>query len=174
MDKLVAIAGPSCGGKTTLKNALVEGWPEFFVSVVTTTTRPKRKGESDGSDYHFVTVEEFEAARQDGKLIEAVKIGNNWYGVSVASLAEAFEAELNAVVVLTPEGLPALRDWCDLHGVTLTSVFATAPLQVLYQRLRDRRLVSGEDDFESRSEQLATQAIDWRERWHFDIQALNG
>lgn len=174
MDKLVAIAGPSCGGKTTLRNALVEGWPESFVSVVTTTTRPLRKGEQKGVDYNFVSIEEFEGARAQGKLIEAVQNGDHWYGVSVASLEGALEKDLNGVVVVTPEGLSALGDWCEAEGVALTTVFATAPLKVLYQRLRDRRMVSGEDDFEERRERLAEQAIGWRERWHYDIQAMNG
>lgn len=172
--KLIAIAGPTCGGKTTLRSALVEGWPTLFQSVLTTTSRPKRRGESDGVDYHFCSAEEFEQRKKNLRFIENITVSGHQYGVDKQSLVNLLKSDLNGVVVVTPDGLPALQRWCDDAQVEIVSVFATAPLSVLYQRLRDRRVVTSENDFEVRRAELALQAHNWRKRWHYDIQAISG
>ena len=55
---LYTISAPSGAGKTSLVNALVGRCPGLRVSV-SHTTRPKRPGEQDGVNYHFVAQAEF-------------------------------------------------------------------------------------------------------------------
>ncbi|MBT8039478.1 MAG: guanylate kinase, partial [Gammaproteobacteria bacterium] len=105
-QKIVALAGPSCGGKTTLKNALVEGWPGSFAAILTTTTRPKRPGEKEGRDYHFVSPRQFNSAKAGGQFVETLVIGEYVYGLSLAALTGALTGARNGVVVITPDGLP--------------------------------------------------------------------
>lgn len=79
LDRLVVITGPSAVGKTTVANSLPKtGLP--VEKVVTTTTRRKRPSEHDGSDYHFISKNEFEALIKEGQLIEWAKYNGNYYG----------------------------------------------------------------------------------------------
>ncbi len=50
---LMVVSSPSGAGKTTLCHRLIEEFPEVMFSV-SYTTRPRRRGEEDGVDYHFV------------------------------------------------------------------------------------------------------------------------
>lgn len=52
------IAGPAGAGKDTLRNLLADSYPDKYAKVISTTTRPARRGESDGIDYHFENKEE--------------------------------------------------------------------------------------------------------------------
>ena len=49
---LIVVSSPSGAGKTTLCRRLIQEFPEVMFSV-SYTTRPKRRGEEDGIDYHF-------------------------------------------------------------------------------------------------------------------------
>ena len=53
---MLVLSSPSGAGKTTISRALLEQDPNLTLSV-SATTRPKRPGERDGVDYHFVEEE---------------------------------------------------------------------------------------------------------------------
>jgi len=59
MSKVFVITGPSGVGKGTLISELLERVPGLELSISATTREP-RKGEVDGRDYHFLTLEEFD------------------------------------------------------------------------------------------------------------------
>ncbi|NMB88477.1 MAG: guanylate kinase, partial [Chloroflexi bacterium] len=55
---LIVISGPSGVGKDAVIKEMAERKQPFYF-VVTATTRPKRAGEVDGSDYFFVSDDDF-------------------------------------------------------------------------------------------------------------------
>jgi len=57
---LFIISAPSGAGKTSLVTKLIEKDQLIQVSV-SSTTRPKRPGEEDGINYHFLTLDAFES-----------------------------------------------------------------------------------------------------------------
>ena len=57
---MFVISSPSGAGKTTLCRRLISEVPGVQLSV-SATTRSPRPGESDGVDYHFRSVEDFES-----------------------------------------------------------------------------------------------------------------
>ncbi|HFB67140.1 MAG TPA: guanylate kinase, partial [Aeromonadales bacterium] len=61
---LYIISAPSGAGKTSLVKALIEHNDNIMPSV-SHTTRPRRSGEVDGVDYHFVSDSEFRAMLAD-------------------------------------------------------------------------------------------------------------
>lgn len=77
--KLIVISAPSGSGKTTIAKAVLAKYPaiEFSVSA---TTRPVRKGETEGRDYFFLERTEFERRIQQGMLVEWEEIYGNLYG----------------------------------------------------------------------------------------------
>ena len=77
---LLVICGKMCSGKDTVVKRLIN---KGFKKVVTYTTRPKRRGETDGVDYHYISKEDFEGKIKDGFFLEyrtyKVASGDTWY-----------------------------------------------------------------------------------------------
>ena len=67
---LFVLVGPSGVGKNTIIKNLLTNNP-LMDRIRTYTTRHARRGETQGEQYHFVTVEEFRQLAIDGKLMEA-------------------------------------------------------------------------------------------------------
>ncbi|MEZ4436732.1 MAG: hypothetical protein R3F65_30400 [bacterium] len=70
--RLVIVSGPSCAGKSPLKDALDREFPELarrFDSPVLHHSRDPRPHEVDGEDYHFRTREQIEALRGDDRFL---------------------------------------------------------------------------------------------------------
>jgi guanylate kinase len=70
------IAGPSGAGKDTLRNALISEYPEDFVNILSTTTRPMRVGEQDGIDYHFRSVESVQDSLNKQEFLQVALVHN--------------------------------------------------------------------------------------------------
>ena len=62
---MLVLSSPSGAGKTTLARRLLDEEPGIVMSI-SHTTRPKRKGEKDGEDYHFVDRDTFTRMRDHG------------------------------------------------------------------------------------------------------------
>ena len=86
---VVILSSPSGAGKTTLvKKISLEN--NFFTSISYTTRKP-RANEINGSDYFFVSKEEFEKLIREKKFLEHAKVFNNYYG----SLKDTVISRLN-------------------------------------------------------------------------------
>ena len=87
--RLFVISAPSGAGKTTLVKALLQSEPRLRLSV-SHTTRKMRPTESQGREYHFVTLAEFERRVAAGEFLEHARVFDNFYGTS----REFVEAQL--------------------------------------------------------------------------------
>jgi len=67
--KLLIFSAPSGSGKTTIVKHLLDCFPELEFSV-SACSRPPRKGEVNGVDYHFLTVEEFKKRIAGNEFVE--------------------------------------------------------------------------------------------------------
>jgi guanylate kinase len=56
---LLVLSSPSGGGKTSIAKSLLRARDDLAYSV-SATTRPRREGEQEGMDYHFISRAEFE------------------------------------------------------------------------------------------------------------------
>lgn len=102
---LFVIVGPSGTGKSTLAELLrASGMPV----VVSMTTRPMRKGEIAGYDYHFVSKETFALALANKALVESAFYNGNHYGISKGAI-EACLAAGDSVVITEAQGAMALK-----------------------------------------------------------------
>ena len=79
--RLFLVTAPSGAGKSSLVNALLKMEPDIKLSI-SHTTRAPRPGEENGREYHFVTVEEFEAMKARGEFLESALVHGNYYGTS--------------------------------------------------------------------------------------------
>lgn len=70
MSKIFFVLGKSCSGKDTIFRYLKEKKELNLKTVVGYTTRPMRVGEENGKEYFFVSRDELEKLKWEGKIIE--------------------------------------------------------------------------------------------------------
>lgn len=83
LGTLYIVSAPSGAGKSSLISALLENNPNNDLQVsVSHTTREPRPGEVNGQHYHFVSVNEFKDAIDEGVFFEWAEVFGNYYGTS--------------------------------------------------------------------------------------------
>jgi guanylate kinase len=134
--KLLTLTGPSCSGKTTLLNELVAN--HGFKALVSCTTRPPRKGEEYGKDYYFVSDSVFELLKSNNGLMENVEFNGYKYGLSFQELYEASKQGKMPVVIVEPNGLRQITEFCRVHNIKMLRAFIGGDLRMLMQRYLQR------------------------------------
>lgn len=131
--RVLVVSGPSGCGKSTLCKRLLEDERVRFS--VSATTRPMRKGEVDGRDYHFLDVPSFRKRIEAGDFIEWAEVHGNLYGTLSAPLEEAVAAGMVYLIEIDVQGALQLRGL----GVEGVYVFIAPPsLETLRERLEGR------------------------------------
>ena len=67
---IFCLVGKSASGKDTLFQEILRHKGKDLVPVIPYTTRPKRRNEDEGVDYHFSTEADLEHFRAEGRVIE--------------------------------------------------------------------------------------------------------
>jgi len=101
------ISGPSGVGKSSIVDAVMARTPTRFS--VSATTRAARPNEIDGIDYRFVTVEQFEALRDEGHMLEWAEYGGNLYGTPRDAVLPSIEAGDDVILDIENEGAKQVR-----------------------------------------------------------------
>jgi guanylate kinase len=118
--RLVVVSGPSGAGKTTLLERVFRQCPLPLVHSVSATTRPPRKGEQDGVDYHFLTPAQFEARRKNGEFLECFEVfgPGYWYGTLFSEVTTGLRAGKWVVLNIDVKGAGAVMDrYGDAIGI---------------------------------------------------------
>jgi len=138
---LLVLSSPSGAGKTTITRALVAREPQLALSV-SATTRPRRTGEVDGKDYHFVDPPRFATMVADGELLEHATVFGHSYGTPRAPLMAAIESGRDIITDIDWQGTQQLQ---AKIGADLVSVFILPPtMAALEARLKSRAQDSDE------------------------------
>jgi guanylate kinase len=120
---MLVLSSPSGAGKTTLARRLIEAEPGIAMSV-SHTTRPKRKGERDGNDYHFVDRDTFARMRDQGEFLEWAVVFDNYYGTTRKPVEEALAKGDDVLFDVDWQGALSLR---DKAGGDVVTVFILPP-----------------------------------------------
>ena len=140
------ITGTSGEGKSTLAKHLVQRVPELELAI-SATTRPRRPGEEDGRDYHFLPAEEFDQRLETGDFLEWVELpwGEGYRsGTLWSELDRIASGGRSPLLEIETGGALAVRD----RVPAAVTIFVTAPSkEELERRLRSRATESeGEID----------------------------
>lgn len=110
-NKIVILTGMSACGKDTIAKKLVGN---HFYRVITNTTRPPRKGEVDGIDYHFLNETQFFDIINNGDMIEYRKYNTEfgiWYYGSSVNNNNIDLTKHDYVAILTLDAIPKYIDF---------------------------------------------------------------
>ena len=143
---LFMVAAPSGAGKSTLVNALLAKEPDLRLSI-SYTTRAPRPGEVDGREYHFTSVEDFLAKKDNGEFLEYAEVHGNYYGTSRVLINQFMQAGTDMLLEIDWQGTQQVKKQFP-HAV---GIFILPPsIEALEQRLKKR----GQD-----SEQVITKRL---------------
>lgn len=132
---IVLLVAPSGAGKSTIIDGVISE-VRNLERIVTYTTRPKRPGEVEGREYHFVTTEEFERLKAAGQLAEWQAFYGHQYGSSRARLESAIARGLDLIGAYDVLGSLELM---SKYPRNATTIFILPPsVEELRRRLVER------------------------------------
>ncbi len=128
------VVAPSGAGKSSLVNALLQEEPTMMLSI-SCTTRTPRPGEEHNKHYRFVSIEEFEALRDAGALLEWAEVHGNFYGTPRDRIDEALQAGRDVLLEIDWQGARQVRQALP----SAIGIFILPPsIEALEARLRNR------------------------------------
>lgn len=141
MNKIIVLSAKSASGKDTIMKQLVE--EEWFLPCVSHTTRPMRKGETEGREYYFINNNTFEDKMINGDFVE-VREYNTVYGVWRYGIDRHRLNELlnkgNVIMILDIDGLTKFYN--SEYGDRIISFYIDVDLKTRIQRSLDREDVT--------------------------------
>jgi guanylate kinase len=156
---LIVLSSPSGAGKTTISRMLLNADGEVTMSI-SATTRPKRPGEIEGSDYHFVDDAEFDRLIDIGEFVEWAPVFGYRYGTPKAPVKDALRDGRDILFDIDWQGTQQLK---AAMGEDLVSIFILPPsMAELERRLRERGTDS-EDVIADRMARAAGEISHWPE-----------
>lgn len=156
---LIVLSSPSGAGKSTISRMLLDADQEVTISV-SATTRPKRPGEVDGVDYHFVDDAGFDEMIRTGEFVEWAPVFGYRYGTPKAPVKAALRAGRDILFDIDWQGTQQLK---AAMGEDLVSIFLLPPsMEELERRLRARGTDS-EEVIRDRMSRAASEISHWPE-----------
>jgi len=132
---MLVLSSPSGAGKTTLSRLLLRSDRKVELSI-SVTTRPKRRGEIDGRDYHFIDRGRFDNMVARGELLEWAEVFGHRYGTPRAPVTKALQAGRDVLFDIDWQGTQQLREKAHTD---LVSVFILPPTAKELERRLKRR-----------------------------------
>jgi guanylate kinase len=140
---VIIVTAPSGSGKTTLVKFLLAEFPQLNFSI-SATTRARRPMEIDGKDYHFISIDQFHAFKNQGLFVEWEEVyPGQYYGTLLSELSKIWEKGNIVLFDVDVQGALHLKQKFKQHALT---IFLRVPsLDILEERLKKRSTESPEN-----------------------------
>jgi guanylate kinase len=156
---LIVLSSPSGAGKSTLSRMLMAVDDEISMSV-SATTRPKRPGEQDGIDYHFVDDQEFDRLIDAGEFVEWAPVFGFRYGTPKAPVKAALKDGRDILFDIDWQGTQQLH---AAMGEDLVRIFLLPPSMGELERRLQERGTDSDGVIADRMSRAAAEISHWAE-----------
>jgi len=167
VGNLIAISAPSGAGKTSLVHFLLKKIEGLSFSV-SACSRAKRENETDGIDYHFLAVEEFQQKIKKGDFLEWEEVyKNQYYGTLKSEVERIWQKGETVIFDVDVVGGVNIK---KQYSTECLSIFIMPPsLDVLAERLTGR----GSESADSLHKRIAKAKEEIARSGEFDKVILN-
>jgi guanylate kinase len=166
-EKAIIISAPSGAGKTTIVRHLLSAIPDLDFSV-SACSRPKREGEADGRDYHFISADEFRKKIENDEFAEWEEVyPGSYYGTLKSELQRIWE-----------KGSFPIFDVDVVGGLNLKKYFGDKALAIFIQppslnELKNRLIGRNTENEESLQKRLIKTEHEMKFAGKFDQIVIN-
>lgn len=159
------ISAPSGSGKTTICRSLI-GRVEGLELSISYTTRRRKQGEEDGTDYFFISDEKFDKMVNLQEFLEHASVYGNRYGTSCERVRSMVSRGIDAVLEIDVQGGRKVKE--ALPEAVLVGIFPP-DWNTLERRLAGR----GRDSREEMETRLEAAGREMRELLAYDFLVVN-
>jgi guanylate kinase len=163
---LIVLSSPSGAGKSTISRMLLAADREVEMSI-SATTRPKRPGERDDVDYHFVDDAEFDRLVAAGDFVEWAPVFGYRYGTPKAPVKAALKAGRDILFDIDWQGTQQLQ---AAMGEDLVRIFILPPSMAELERRLHARGTDSDEVIADRMARAAGEISHWPE---YDYVLIN-
>lgn len=163
---MIILSSPSGAGKSSISRALLDQEKNLIMSV-SMTTRPKRPGEQDGVDYHFVSHETFSEMIAEEGFLEYAKVFDYYYGTPKAPVDTALSEGQNVLFDIDWQGTQQIAE--HQHG-DLVTIFILPPSTAELERRLKTRAQDSDEVVAKRMNKAADEMSHWAE---YDYVIIN-
>lgn len=156
---LIVLSSPSGAGKSTIARMLLGSDASVTISV-SATTRPKRPGEVDDVDYHFVDDAEFDRMIGAGDFVEWAPVFGYRYGTPKVPVKDALRAGRDILFDIDWQGTQQLQ---AAMGEDLVTIFILPPSMAELKRRLEARGTDSSDIIADRMARAAGEISHWPE-----------
>jgi guanylate kinase len=156
---LIVLSSPSGAGKSTISRLLLAADREVTMSI-SATTRPRRPGEVEGVDYHFVSDAEFDRMIDDGEFVEWAHVFGYRYGTPKAPVKQALRHGRDILFDIDWQGARQLEPDFGEHLVT---IFLLPPSMAELEHRLHARGQDSEEVIADRMRRAADEIDHWAE-----------
>ena len=163
MPCLFVIIGKSASGKDSLFKDISGRFAERIQVVVPYTTRPKRQGETEGVEYHFVSENRMKCMEKNGLVIER-RCYNTIYGpwyYFTADDGQIDPGKRSSILIATPAAYEKLRDYFGAEHVV--PLYIETDDGVRLERALKRERAQAEPKYEEMCRRFLADAKDFSE-----------
>jgi len=163
--RLFVVSGPSGSGKSSLIADVLKYFNDFEISI-SATTRPMRKEEAQGKQYHFITEKEFEDLIKKGNFLEWARYCGYYYGTPKKSVSDKLAAGINIILEIEVKGAMQIKEKID-------DVFYIFILTTAIDELKKRLIKRGTDSLEEIEKRLVIAREELEYKKHYDCIIVN-
>lgn len=166
--KLIIISAPSGCGKSTIINEIIKNRDLKLEFSISATTREPRKGEKNGVNYYFMSLDEFNKAIENDELIEYEEVyPGRFYGTLNREIDRIREKGKNVILDIDVMG-----------GINVKHKFGNDALSIFIQppsidTLRQRLVARGTDSPEAIKERVDKASFEISQADKYDKIVVN-
>ncbi len=136
--------GPTASGKSALMEYLLINDSDYLEPLISFTTRAMKTGEKEGTDYYFISRDQYLGYRTEGKVVEQIHYLDQIYGLTSNELKRVEAAKKNGLAIMNLEGIRNLK--AEVGYQKVISIFIYRDLNEIAKSIKQSSINNAEKE----------------------------